>query len=322
MPWLRDLTAPRVTPVEVVSPPDAPAIPRGAPLRIVSWNLQFCGSRRHRFFYDGGDAVFVPADDQQRTLDDVERVLRELDADVVLLQEVDRGSDRTDRVDQHAALVDRLGVRCHASTPYHRVPWVPVPVRRPLGRVDMHLSVLSRYRLSRATRTQLALLREPWWRRLFNLRRALLDVRLPIEGGGELAALDAHLSAFSRGDGTLERQIATLVGRAADTPRWVLAGDLNCLPPGDDPSRLGADAAQYAEAESPVTPLVRRFYVFGAASPPDPAWRTYLPPGGAAPDRQIDYVACGHDLVPGPARVVQELGVSDHLPVLVTVTVP
>ena len=39
------------------------------------------------------------------------------------------------------------------------------------------------------------------------------------------------------------------------SPEWLLAGDFNALPPGDDPSRLGPElAAQYPEARPAATP--------------------------------------------------------------------
>jgi len=41
-----------------VAPP-RPIVP-GEALTVVSWNLQFAAGTRHHFFYDGGQAVFVP----------------------------------------------------------------------------------------------------------------------------------------------------------------------------------------------------------------------------------------------------------------------
>ena len=63
--------------------------------------------------------------------------------------------------------------------------------------------------------------------------------------GGTVRLLHTHLSAFSRGDGTVPRQVATLRQCAARARRdghgWLLAGDFNALPPGIDPSGLPAD---------------------------------------------------------------------------------
>ncbi|MCB9683275.1 MAG: endonuclease/exonuclease/phosphatase family protein [Alphaproteobacteria bacterium] len=319
----------QVDPAEVVCAADAPPLPRGRPLKVLMWNLQYGGTRKHHFFYDGGPDVHVPEADVRWAVDRIALVIAEQDPDLVILQEVDRGSDRTHRIDELAALLDRLPYGCHAATPYHQVAYVPTPSQQHLGKVDMHLAVLSRYRIDAATRTQLPLLDEPWWRRIFNLRRALLDVSLPIDGGGTLRVFDTHLSAFSKGDGTLDKQVAVLDQRAAEVETrhepWLLAGDLNALPPGDDASRLGHDAALYAEDTSPVKRLFDRYdavvplpQLLGDAQ----RWRTYIPFGADLPDRVLDYVFVGRAVDTGTVQVLPVLDASDHLPILVEITLP
>jgi endonuclease/exonuclease/phosphatase family metal-dependent hydrolase len=296
---------------------------------VLSWNVQYAASRKHQFFYDGGPDVHVPEADVRWTLARIADVLRRADADIVLLQEVDRDSDRTHRIDEHQALLDLVPYPCHASTPYHRVRYVPVPGRQPLGRVDMHLSVFSRFPLQDARRIALPLLDEPWWRRLFNLRRAVLDARVPLDGGGTLRLLDTHLSAFSQGDGTLERQVDVLerLASTSETARepWILAGDLNALPPGDDAARLPNGPVEYPERPTPVDRLFRRY----ASAVPAPQyvaspgrWRTYVPFGAAEPDRTLDYVFVGREVSVDEVDVPRVLDVSDHLPVVFSVTVP
>ena len=242
--WLRtQLWEPNdVRPAPVVCAAEAPSLPRGQTVKVLVWNVQFAGSRQYEFFYDGGKQVHVPEADVLATLDAIAAVIREQDPDIVLLQEIDRGSDRTARIDEHAELLSRLAYPCSTSTPYHQVAYVPHPAFEHMGRVNMHLSVFSRYRIDAATRTQLPLLVEPWWRQVFNIRRALLDVDLPLAGGGRFHVFNTHLSAFSNGDGTLERQVAVLDSVLTRTAlagdAFVIGGDLNSLPPGDDATRL------------------------------------------------------------------------------------
>lgn len=296
---------------------DAPLAPADRPLTVLVWNVQFAAGRGQEFFYDGGEAVSVSEATVRATLEQIAAVVEAVDPDVLLLQEIDRDSRRTARLDQHAWLAERLDVACHVSAPYHRAAYVPHPPQEHLGRVDMHLSVMSRYRLGEATRHQLPLLQESWLRRLFNLKRAVLEVHLPVAGGGELVLFDTHLSAFSRNDGTLERQIAALdelMGRAeASGQPWLLAGDLNTLPPGDRPDRLTRDQDLYA-TQSSAAPLVERW-----ASPvtdwTDPAYRTYLHYGADEPDRMLDYVFHGEGVAIDDYRVLLEHDqISDHLP--------
>lgn len=311
-------------PEEAVAPvrgPDPPrALRRGDELRVLSWNLQFCATRRWHFFYDGGPDVYADEASVRAGLDAVGRTLGEEAADLVLLQEVDRDSARTGRVDELAALRAAAPHAAWASTPYHRSRYVPHPPRRPLGRMHMDLAVLSRFALDGADRLALPPLREPWLRRQFNLQRAVLAVDVPVADGPPLAVAVTHLSAFSRGDGTMPRQVAALAAwmeaRRAEGRSFVLGGDLNLLPPGDDPARLGPEAAEYADRPNPIEALIPRFRsAVPAARLLDPALRTYLPPGAERPDRVLDYLFVSDDIEvveAGPLAV--EPWVSDHRP--------
>lgn len=296
----------------------------GQELKVLVWNVQFGASRRFHFFYDGGQAVSVDERVVRETIDALGAAIRAHDPDLVLLQEVDRDSRRTAYLDQHALLREAIGLPCHTAAPYHRVPYVPTPSHEHLGKVDMNLSIFSRYRIDGATRHQLPLLRESPLRRLFNLRRAVLEARLPIEGGGALRVFDTHLSAFSNNDGTLGAQVAVVDGLVAaaeaDGDPWVLAGDFNALAPGDDPARIDA-VGEYAPT-SEVLPLFERW-----ASPfpaeDRPELRTYVPWGAEVPDRALDYLFHSPRVGSRDLAVLGEAyPLSDHLPFVVTIALP
>lgn len=297
----------RPEPVELVDVQgDAHVARPGQPLRVRSWNLQFCASRAPHFWYDGGRDVHCDPGLVRRTTAQIADELGEVD--VALLQEVDRDATRTGRVDQLPVLGRAHPV--HVSTPYHRAPYVPAPSHAPLGRVDLHLAVLSRVALASATRHALPPMNEPAIRRLFNLRRAILSTVMPIAGGGTLTLAVTHLSAFTQGDDTLTRQCAVVRDwMRAQTGPWLLAGDFNLMPPGDDPRRVG---------EPPDDALALLVPEFRLAV--DPATWTYQP-WGKPPDRTIDYVFCSRDLVVEGSRVVPT-ELSDHLAIEVELRVP
>ena len=322
-------TPPPIADEPVTCSTEIPMVSRKMPLRILSWNIQYAASRQHHFFYDRGDAVSVTKDEVHQTLEDIAAIIRQFNPDIVLLQEVDRNSRRTRFVDQHTELLQKLDYPCHSTTPYYRVPYVPFPSLEHLGRMDMHLTVLSRFHIDSVTRFQLPLLKESRLRQLFNLRRALMEIRLPTTDGGELLLYNTHLSAFSWGDGTLARQMEVVDQRLqqveAQKLPWMLAGDLNSLPPGDKPARLGvAEASKYPEDTTPVQSLISRY---GHPIPPQryashgPRWHTYQPFGGV-PDRTLDYMFFGSGVQMLSYSVVQEAnGPSDHLPLLMELQV-
>jgi len=288
-------------------------------VRVLTWNLQYGGTRRHHFFYDGGDAVRVPLADVRDAVGAIGAVLRAADADLVFLQEVDRGSGRTGFVDQLAALQGGLGYPLQVSTPVHLTRFLPHPVARPLGQVVMHQCILSRVELGPAERIALPPLGESAVRRSFNLKRALLTSRV-----GGLRVGGTHLSAFSRGDGTLGRQVDALCAWAGEGGPWLLAGDFNLLPAGDDPARLGRDAREYADGPGPMAALLATGRsVVPAERRLEPAFRTYLPPGADAPDRALDHLFV-HPEVETRAPQVWPVApwVSDHLPLVAEVRLP
>ncbi|HCH65277.1 MAG TPA: hypothetical protein DFR83_20900 [Deltaproteobacteria bacterium] len=292
----------------------------GSPFTVVSWNLQYSASRKHRFFYDGGEAVHVPEADVQATVAAIGEVLAKEAPAVALLQEIDRDSARTGRVDQLPPLVSAMNATAWTAAAYHKAAFVPKPFSNPLGRVQMDLGILTTGRLENAERHQLALMDEPRPVQALNLKRALLTAEVPVEGLSQpLAVGVTHLSAFSFGDGTLEKQVAALKAWMAERPEgqpWILAGDFNLLPPGDDKSRLRTEAELYADEGNPIDAVLPAFRELFGAAQLDPKVRTYLPFGFDEPDRKIDYFFMG-----GPIEVVEgavlreHAAISDHLPI-------
>lgn len=275
----------------------ARVVKAGTELRLLCWNLQFGAGRSREFFYDGGDEVFVPAEDVRATLAGMAPLVAS--ADIALLSEVDRGSDRTGRIDELGAFYFPVT----ASAPYHRA-WVPFPPQRWLGRVEMHLCIGSRVALGEAVRHALPLMNEPWWRRAFNLRRAMLTTIVKVEGGRPLHVALTHLSAFTRGDDTLTRQVAVLAAwmgaREARGERFLLAGDLNLMAPGEHVEGEPSDDA--------IALLLRRFRRL-------PTGQTYQP-FAARPDRTLDWAFASQDLdVRRCEALPTEL--SDHLPIVI-----
>lgn len=145
-----------------------------------------------------------------RTLDlaRIADVLAQLDADVIALQEVDQGTDRTGRVDQAAAIAARLGYRgVHGA-------------HRPFQGGAYGNAVLTRLPV-RASRTHAV---PP----AAGQALAVLEVEVAMPGLGPVSVVSVHL-AGSLDDRMAQAQAITRLFAAADRP-IVLAGDFNGRP--------------------------------------------------------------------------------------------
>lgn len=310
-------------PVAVWNEASAP-IYSGEPLRVVVWNIQYGAGIRQHFFYDGGVAVSAPVEEVLATTEAIGESIAKLQPDIVMLQEVDRRSRRTGYVDEYKVLAEilaRHGLSCGSTASYWRMI-VPHPKHEYLGRIGMHLATFSRYQIKKSTRWQLPLLRESRLRRLFNLRRAVHDCELKVQGCKPLSVINTHLSAFSRGDGTLERQVDVVCDGVLPLKKdesWLLAGDFNCISPFEDPTLLEQEADLYPKDKTDVQRLYDHYNPAFATD--DLRRPTYKPYHAPSPDRTIDHAFasddCTYDAVDVPATGSGFL--SDHQPLCLDV---
>ena len=174
----------------------------GDTLTVMTWNTGYAGLGEDAdFFMDGGDRVRATDKAGVRANLDamLERVQAE-NADIVLLQEVDRTATRTFHIDETAFWHE--GMEGYESTfaANYRTLFVPYPLP-PIGRVDAGIMTFSRFDVTEAERIQLPC-PFSWPIRLANLKRCLLVERIPLEGTDrELVIVNLHLEAYDDGEG-------------------------------------------------------------------------------------------------------------------------
>ncbi|WP_165795302.1 endonuclease/exonuclease/phosphatase family protein [Deinococcus koreensis] len=318
---------------DVTCPASTPALKAGQDVRVMSWNVQYLAGRGSVFFYDtlAGDGPDTRPSPQSiaRTLDEVVAVIRAENADVVMLQEVDRDSRRTDYQDQLQLIGAKLGgaYPCTATTYYHRAAFVPHP--KIMGKVGLSLSTLSRTRIESATRSQLPRICGDPVTVAFNFKRAVLGVTLSVQGGEPLSVLQTHLDAFAQGCDTMRRQVAAVQEVLDKTPApWVMGGDFNLLGTRGAYDRLRARERAYFNPDTELAPLMARYASFPSPSQIDSGdsrMFTHFPndPAVGRPDRTIDYFFYAPGLSHTGDRVRQdEPKISDHFALLTTVELP
>lgn len=313
---------------------NAPVLTPGQNIKLYNQNVQYMAGKNYVFFYDlpnsSGSDERPSTSDITKTLHGLAELIKQQDPDIILLQEVDDGAKRTDHADQLKQLLNLLtkDYACHVSSIYWKAAYVPHP--RIMGAVGTKLSIISKYKITAATRVQLSLIPHDPINQLFNFKRALLDVRLPVKGTKELAVLNTHLSAFSKGTRTLQRQINQVDAHldALNIP-WVIGGDFNLLPPNS--FLFLADNQRYEhEEKSVITQLYNKYPAIPSMdviqSTQREKWFTYFPnsPTINQPDRTIDYYFHSPKLTLKHAFVEsnKSLTLSDHMPIIATFSLP
>jgi endonuclease/exonuclease/phosphatase family metal-dependent hydrolase len=308
-----------------------PILMPGQALKVMTWNIQYLAGKRYVFWYDmpdgsGPDERPTP-DDIAYNLDEVARVIRDEQPDIVLLQEVNDGAKNTDYTNQLALLQERVTdlYPCSTEAFYWKSDFVPD--RHIYGSVGMKLATLSRYQMDKAERLQLPSPNGNLIGRQFEPKRALLVSDLPLRDGGHLAVVNTHLGDFKPGDDTLQRQVAATT-QLLDTfeqagTLWISGGDFNLLPQGQY-QRLPAEQREQYAPDSELHALWDKYPMIpsndDANGEDRRKWYTRFPndPRLSGPDRTLDYLLYSPKLkrVDAQVRQADTLLISDHLPVI------
>ncbi|MGZ9664788.1 endonuclease [Pseudomonas fluorescens] len=313
----------------------APTLVPGQALKVMTWNVQYLAGKRYVFWNDlaQGDDDAPTLEDMAFSLDEVARVIRDEQPDVVLLQELDDGAKASDYQDQLKLLQERVADLYPCSTSAFDWKADFVPDRHIFGSVGRQLATLSRYRIEHAERLQLPIAEANFISRQFQPKDALLVTRLPLSDGGQLTVFNTHLERASQPDDTLQTQV-TAVARVLDKYEsqglaWLIGGDFNLLPLGQY-RRLPAEQRTPYSADSELHLLWDKYPMIptnNEASGIDRAqWLTHYPndPGLNGPDRTVDYLFYSPKIKRVEARVRQDdtLRISDHLPVIARFLLP
>jgi len=302
----------------------------GSRLKILVWNIQYAAGINHHFFYEGGKDVYVERENIIKTLEKMSKVIEEVNPDIIILQEVDLPSTRSAYTNEMHLLLQRFPHTCGAYATDWRSKYIPVPWINPVKSIHSGLATLSRYSIKNAIRYSL-----PPMQRLtriiaaFYPKRAVLETSFMMANGKKLTVFNTHLDAFSKGDNTLFLQVNSLLSKINSNSNepFIVAGDFNLLPPGENPERLAFWQEEYpADAINPARLLFKKLKpaltVLGYRKNPK-HYNTYIPPLIDEADRWIDYVFVSENIKVISYRVLQlHPPLSDHHPILVELELP
>ena len=205
--------------------PDRIAV--GDAVRLLIWNTGYGALGDNAdFFMDGGTGVYTA--DKARTEENLAGILegiREEAPDLILLQETDKHSARSHRINQNERYRAAFPGMESAFACNYRALFVPYPFP-PIGTVESGILTLSAYKISGAERISLPC-PFSWPVRTVNLKRCLLVTRLPVKGSDrELVLVNLHLEAYDDGNGKREQTkvLAGFLQAEAAKGNYVIAG--------------------------------------------------------------------------------------------------
>ena len=203
---------------------------------IVNWNIGYCGlDASMDFFYDGGSHVRPPEKNVEENLEAVLAYLKaQENIDFFLLQEVDKKSKRSYKINQYDKLQEAFSTYHSFFGKNYDVFFVPTPPAEPYGKVVSGLMTLSKFDPVEVTRHQFPG-NYGFPKGLFMLDRCFLVSRIQVSNGKQLLMINTHNSAYD--DGSLKAGQMTflkdfLLAEYEKGNYIVVGGDWNQCPPG------------------------------------------------------------------------------------------
>lgn len=215
------------TVLEVARPQDA-LLTTDTPYTAVSCNMGFGAyGPDYSFFMDTGEmldgtstqGLHGRALSRESVLENTQTALdtlQELDADLLLLQEVDENAHRSYRVNQRELTAEAFPGYSHVWGENFHSGFLFYPFNDPHGDTTAGLQTLSRYRVEKAVRRSYPI-DEDFFIKFTDLDRCFTVLYLPVEGTHrQLVVVHSHMSAYDEGGTVRARQLELLCQVIAD----------------------------------------------------------------------------------------------------------
>ena len=208
-----------------VENPQNGKISAGQPASILTFNVGYGAlSSDQDCYFDGGQTVIPESEDLvKKNLDGMASIISRENADINFLQEVDRDAKRSYYIDELPIFQKATGQSTMFATNFDVIY---VPFNKGMGKVKAGIVTMTGYGVESATRYQLPI-SFSWPISMVNLKRCLLETRIPIEGSDkELVLVNLHLEAYDSGEGKIAqtKQLMDLLSKEYKKGNYVIAG--------------------------------------------------------------------------------------------------
>ncbi|SHO54030.1 endonuclease/exonuclease/phosphatase family protein [Anaerocolumna xylanovorans] len=195
-------------------------------LTVITYNIGYAAlGSTEDFFMDGGTKVRPDNKEVvEKNLLGNANVMKSNPADIYFLQEVDINSKRSYHINEMQYLEKALQIPGMFSYNF-KCDYIPYPIPT-IGHVEAGLVTLTDLEVNSASRISLPESFR-WPLKICNLKRALLEARIPIEGTKkELVLFNLHLEAYDSGAGKIaqSKMLADILEKEYEKGNYVIAG--------------------------------------------------------------------------------------------------
>jgi endonuclease/exonuclease/phosphatase family metal-dependent hydrolase len=321
----QDFVPKQVTSLTVKAPQRASAAAHGTTFSFITWNTGYGGlGAGMDFFYDGGSRTRPQKKEHKKYTRGINAFLQKNDTvDFFLLQEIDKHSRRSYYYRQDSAVRAVLSRHHAVFSKNYDVPFVPLPLFDPLGRVEAGMMTLSKRNPQQALRLALPQLHN-WPVKYFMLDRAAVVTKHPLEDQKALVVINIHNSAYVEDAKALQEEIAVIKAYASEEVakgnHVIAGGDWNQNPPGFS-SREAEDVISLAYQLKDTAMGHRWQWAYDSITPTK---RSLAEPySGSNKQTSIDFFALSPGIQVESVRVLPlDFKYSDHEPVYLRVKLP
>ena len=290
--------------------------PTSDKLTVMTWNLAWA----YGFGSEGNGYVPKSESEMAERLQKIGETIKNSNADIVLMQEIDFNSSRSHHVDQLKELAKITGLRYAAKVVSWKANYVPFPywpISNQFGAINSGGAVLSRYPI---TDNLVTLYPKPesnaWYYNAFYLFRYSEQVNIKF-GDKNLMVVDNHLEAYDKQNREEQAQLLSDLVKNLKSDIVIVGGDMNTVPPEATKKSDFPDGTDDYRDDNTLN-ILRGMSSLKEVIPIEDYTKNesaYFTFPSFAPNRRLDYI-----FVPIKVNVVS-MGVisvgemSDHLPV-------
>lgn len=330
--------------IQVIAAPTAlaPLLKIGQKLTLLSWNINFLGGNPDTcLYFENHCSTTTPLSNKQLQthFDTIIQTIQRHNPDLVLLQAVDVDATRSQHENQIQKIARALPAYTQViSAPNWYVPFFPHP--KYWGRYEMHLVILSKYRIDAGKRYQLPMPLVSFLENFLSFKSAIVVATLPLANSTHsLRVANTELLGYGKSPKIRDAIQTTknLLGHLSEKNPSVLGGSFYLPPPDFQRDRLpqASTLAYFYPDDYPLSLLYSAFQ--GRPLLKDlngknyNDWLTYQTPD-AIPRGKMnapsDYLFISHDITIDRYTLLSEdnektLGnMTNHLPQLIQFTLP